>query len=589
MTELESAAKPFKNEQIAFVVLNHFNLVPVVSTRLIRPRSAQEKYYRDTLELRQDLIPIFTGPPGRAILEFSSAEGAFDEPVILELHAGTLTEVEQRNGALARFIPASRINRVHFARHDLQAEFLASTYENADPSTLPVAVSPQLFEEAGESVEDLISRLSTVPLMEPDYLKRAAMATRLTGGLLAVASLELSEQREISNVMHTFRNGEAFASSTSIAISMILRAISGFAAGSSEERLLQVLVRALSTIPVGETPGPDRLLDRYQQEALVSGMETKIIGRVQKVLDTQDIRPGDDSRLPVSFGLLLHIMRKEVSRLSIGSKDLAPFFTSGHPDRETLIIARFLAGAWRARAQLDTMIRSPALDLLAAELECDAAANRLHPLLKFCTETDVRESFMPDNLPQVLEPASETVQMQFPVEDVAVKLALLDSQPSGHKTKQVSEAVTGIDPSFQVNSDQGRSHVALTTPMGVDLLDHGVMLCDLRGWHDLIFTRLEVTGPVPVQLIPGRGSILTLEIKGNVKITRGVSDFDELSLRVSSDPLTEFEVSRIQGTMQPAKVSRPRKNPAPKKPRNVKGEPDGLLPKPETSAADISE
>ena len=120
------------------LVTNHLNLMYMLAAGLLLPKSGfGEKYYRDTLDICPGWLPLFTGPVGRAAVDYSIAEAGHLRPcqvvVSLRDYAGpvivpTPEGVEKRlwphdvGGASPVFVPAplpvSAIEAILFSSGD---------------------------------------------------------------------------------------------------------------------------------------------------------------------------------------------------------------------------------------------------------------------------------------------------------------------------------------------------------------------------------------------------------------------------------------------------------------------------------------
>ena len=78
------------------VYTNRFNLLEILSRRLIPPRSGfdDERYFSDLAELCPGRVPVVAGPVSSDVLQHVSAPGASAFPVALELDGKRFGSVE---------------------------------------------------------------------------------------------------------------------------------------------------------------------------------------------------------------------------------------------------------------------------------------------------------------------------------------------------------------------------------------------------------------------------------------------------------------------------------------------------------------
>src|SRR4051794_13767811 len=73
---------------------NRFNLLEILSSRVVSPRAAYVKYYADLLELADGRVPVVRGPFGDDVVAAVSSESAAAYPVALELDPAALSEID---------------------------------------------------------------------------------------------------------------------------------------------------------------------------------------------------------------------------------------------------------------------------------------------------------------------------------------------------------------------------------------------------------------------------------------------------------------------------------------------------------------
>ena len=195
------------------LVTNHLNLLYMLAAGLLLPKSGfGEKYYRDTLEVCPGWLPLFTAPPGRDAVEYSTAEAGHLRPcqlvVSLRGCAGpvmvpTPDGVEKRRwphevgGAPLVFVPAplpvSAIEEIRFrSRDDSQAcKADALDYGNAPLADFETRAAAAGFDRA--------SGPAWPPAHVPPGRPARLEAAQAAGGMLAM--LHLLARRDAGEVL----------------------------------------------------------------------------------------------------------------------------------------------------------------------------------------------------------------------------------------------------------------------------------------------------------------------------------------------------------------------------------------------------
>lgn len=186
---------------------NRANVLPVLSSGLIRPIAAYEKYYDDLLAYCPGLIPLWpNGVPASVVPLLSSGEqGMF--PVLVELdpklmvakpHSSlsvdcnmmgaetTLTNSNALCHLVSSPIPFAAIKCLHFARDDDMEDFEAREFGNV-LALPPLQVTPAAFLANGPESATLIAALRAVKFTAPS----ASEYRRLDAAMGAVAMLSL--------------------------------------------------------------------------------------------------------------------------------------------------------------------------------------------------------------------------------------------------------------------------------------------------------------------------------------------------------------------------------------------------------------
>lgn len=528
-----------------YIPLAMNNLVPIVSSGLVRPMQLYGKYYVDTLSLRPDVIPLLRQRPGESILSLCESEGRSARSVIIEIEG--LPDLLAASGT-TELIPARHIRRVHCRSEEEATELTGRAYETAIMSDLPITVSPRLFSGDGIGLETLRQQIAQIPPGPAQAAGFADAAQRLTGGLLAVAGLGADLEVEIAQLLHGLLNGE-WVSAESSALRMITDTLQGHSHDGADGRLLHVLITTLAALPLDERPGTDRLLDRFRETSgrLYPDDDRllKWIGRVSEVLITQQFRKGSDQGAPVVFGLLIHATRPALSDQLLPGKGWDVLLSSGEPHRDTLVIARFLTGLRAGRARMNVSDRNRELDILCAELESLAYGRPDHPLFQFRAADHRAET--QDSAPTIT-----------PVDAAAIPVPYEDT--TGQHAPTVAPAVTASSLEV-VLAAASVPHGETGKKIQRDELRYQPALAYLRGWHDLITTKIILDSPTTFQVIPGSAGTVTLEFAGAHTLVRQITDPGGFEARSAEMPFTEAEYLAASALLADPLVKKTRRQP----------------------------
>lgn len=185
------------------LVTNHLNLMYMLAAGLLLPRSGfGEKYYRDTLDVCPGWLPLFTGPAGRASVDYSIAEAEHLRPcqVVVSLRdcAGPVMVsipdgVEKRRwpnevgGAPLVFVPAplpvSAIEAILFPSRD---DLKACTARALDVGNVPLA---DFETRAAGGDFKRVSGPAWPPPHVPPERPAQLEAAQSAGGMLAMLQL----------------------------------------------------------------------------------------------------------------------------------------------------------------------------------------------------------------------------------------------------------------------------------------------------------------------------------------------------------------------------------------------------------------
>lgn len=186
---------------------NRANVLPILSSGLVRPMAAYEKYYEDLLAYCPGLIPLWpNGVPASIVPLLSSGEpGMF--PVLVELDPKLLMSQPQASlsfdckpiGAEAMSsvssvlcylvrspIPIAAVKCLHFSSKDHMEDFEARDFDNL-LALPPLRVTPAAFVAGGPESAQFIDALKAMAVPEGD----SGEFRRLDAAMGAVAMLSL--------------------------------------------------------------------------------------------------------------------------------------------------------------------------------------------------------------------------------------------------------------------------------------------------------------------------------------------------------------------------------------------------------------
>jgi hypothetical protein len=195
----------FDSQRRWLFATNRANVLPILSSGLIRPVAAYEKYYDDLLVCCPGLIPVWpnrvpasviplltSGQPGMfpVLVEFDPAL-ALSKPVA---SVGIDCEIAPREAEfgdsrvlchlLGSPVPYAAISCLHFMTRDDLEDFAARDFENV-LSLPPLRVTPSAFTDDGPVADELVRLLGSVSSSQA----RTIAFRRLDSAMGAVAML----------------------------------------------------------------------------------------------------------------------------------------------------------------------------------------------------------------------------------------------------------------------------------------------------------------------------------------------------------------------------------------------------------------
>jgi len=372
---------------------NRANVLPILSSGLVRPIAAYEKYYDDLLSRCPGLIPIWPGDVPASVVPLLTAGQPGMFPVLVEFDpaaadmrvvacvapdgvARPVDDVGLDSEVLCTLvgspIPYSAVSCLHFLTETDRDDFKARDFENV-LALPPLKVSPALFSRGGvdvKLVESALRSASSIGAPAVDFRRiDCAMGAIAMLSLLVPASRRwfeaLAAAVSFPSAMDTGSLGVPARLATIVA--SIMKAKSVLTASTDvDDRLLgsaiAVLVSASPKDGWVEAQVVREIVDRASLGAAPKdAREIEEWGQIVVAVARADRQSGplDDSGSIVRRALMLLVLRAAPDRI-IKSAD-----TSLHPGPQVAAIAGTLSGLFwgysRLARQLKMQACSPAL------------------------------------------------------------------------------------------------------------------------------------------------------------------------------------------------------------------------------------
>ncbi len=154
------------------------NVLEWLSSGLVVPRAAFDKYYEDSLAIRDDLVPVIRAPVGGDLLAVEGRDtGNF--PVLAELAEEAVTWVRDEQIGHVAHAPLSAVRALHFRSDEEVQEFRARAFANLTVGRVPHRVSPGLYGAGASSTASIARDLRGVRPVKPAVTYQ--LADRLSG------------------------------------------------------------------------------------------------------------------------------------------------------------------------------------------------------------------------------------------------------------------------------------------------------------------------------------------------------------------------------------------------------------------------
>jgi hypothetical protein len=364
-------------------VTNRYNLLECLSSRLIAPRAAYDKYYRDTLELSAGRILLVSHHVGQHVIAACTVEGTGNFPVAIEIPQSAvgsskmpaLTEVGRERSAKpsdpailawasSLVIVLSRRCVVHFQSTETLNEHSLQLYENVRHSDWDYRVSPELFGDSNdEPILNWFSQLKPVTL-PAGFDHRVADKEGGAIALLLNASTEFALAGEIAtNVLEGTRESPALPPGVSYLVDHQKAAI------DRDSRLFYAMITTLQTLDP-RSFAPSLFLDLLVKVDAINTMRSRDralfdrgINRLRRLIANEV----EFEAFPSSAGstmlraLMLLLLRPEPARMAAWAREETN--ASDVVFASALLLSGYLSG----RKRLPTTLRPAQTDSRIAE------------------------------------------------------------------------------------------------------------------------------------------------------------------------------------------------------------------------------
>jgi hypothetical protein len=350
------------NTPLVGILTNRWNLVDLLSRRLLLPREALRRGFPDLFDRTPGSIPVVETPLSGELVDTVTYGDGRDQgqcfPVFVQLAA------RPHGGAVA--LPVSAIERLHFRSEADLENFTYLSFSNL-PSSEIVAVSPGLFDggsaslldvgPGGEADTELVRLLDTLDRQSGAALACAAVsplsgdATRDVAALLDRSrSLVLAPWLGLVETTSASSSGTADVQLATAIHSSICEVI---ASGASLDDA-DGFVASLSSMLAGAGQMTDEL------DKLFSSTLDFVNGEA----DLPDFKFAvRAAHKEVVRGLLMFLLRKDVEHL------IPWAFSRMHATEPSLLTAAYYSGFRRRRTAMDLELRPEVLDTYLAAIE----------------------------------------------------------------------------------------------------------------------------------------------------------------------------------------------------------------------------
>jgi hypothetical protein len=404
----------------AWILTNRFNLIEMLSSRLIAPAESYRQYYTDLLAETPHGVPVFAAPPGPALRDKVVTDGENNFAVLLQLREDTADVV---TGGL----PLTRVVAVHFPDDHTLRDHESRPLGNVLPPP-PLKSSPELFGEAGSD---------QLPPAPPDPLPTRDWATidRARGAVAGITAAARAQGITPDSV-------EKFLDAHSTVVDALTSELppAGAAPDDPDEQLALAILAALSRSDPATDWSPRRLVKALLSEHAERPDVARNLDAVRQIVsgerDFTPFRGTDSGGLVSAKALLLVLLRPRLDSLLEWTRE------DTNADDASLLLSGALAGWLTGVTRLPAGLRDVSVDDATAEWAC-AGTGRPIP----------RQYLLP------------TVQAPAPAQ--GPDLSLLDGRELGVARHLGVAVVTQVvlDAGATLKAEDGRLLVTTTGPV----------------------------------------------------------------------------------------------------------------------------
>lgn len=347
-----TAASLFEDTPRLLFATNRANILPVLSSGLVRGRQAYEKYYDDLLEPASGRIPVWRGSVPAELRDALTGGVRGVYPVVAELAPSLLGESNvvaiRRDGGTERLtdqhrpqsddlgyliggpVPISAVTTLHFGGPDDLEDFKARDFDNV--LLLPkMAVSDDLFAAAGPAGVDLLAAIGSAEAAAGtagDFRRIDSAMGAVAMACLLAPPRPASWLSAIADALSPSKARRLQPAEGASAVARLLEAalhqavVPGESA-SVDERLLSAAVRYLVESAPKDGWVETGVLNAVAADA-AEGAKPEIVAQIQKwqgvvhAVANSEREAGslDDSGSLIRRALMLVILRHEPDRIA---------------------------------------------------------------------------------------------------------------------------------------------------------------------------------------------------------------------------------------------------------------------------------
>jgi hypothetical protein len=356
------------------------NILDWLSSGLLTPRAAFDKYYEDSLAVRDDLVPVVRAPVGGDLLAVEARDdGNF--PVLVEVDEEAVTWVRDGRAGYVVRAPLTAVRAVHFARDDDVREFGARRFENLTVNRVAHRTSPDLFDDAGDgpSTESLARDLrgvrSTAPAITYDLADRLSGARAMALVAASGSTKTLHWAVEMTFGPRTARPPRKKLKTPEewVLLNERLAEYKVPTAATLDERLFRATAATLLSIDRADVGDPGAILaeidrhlddDKTLKDADRSTWTTARDGIAGALEGTSRFSRFRSDAFRTEKALMLALLRPEPT-------SVLTWTTETRAGPRDLVVAALLVGLAHGRKTLPTVLRPPLLDDRLARRELD--------------------------------------------------------------------------------------------------------------------------------------------------------------------------------------------------------------------------